>query len=125
MRQLSSLSSFKGETRSAISESKRVLGELTKTAKVLPSTIQIFSSQMLHNADDDDGGISYDVEGKGEEVLADIISQQEQRDFLQKDNAKHVEESAERHFSDQKRVQIHLREEVRNSPRVEGTAVER
>ena len=68
---------------------------------------------MLHNADDDNGGISYDVEGKGEEVLADIISQQEQRAFLQKDNAKRVEESAERQFLEQKRVQIHLREEVR------------
>ena len=67
----------------------------------------------------------YDVKGEGEEVLSDIISQQEQRDFLQEDNAKCVEESAKRHFLEQKRVQIHLREEVRNSPRVEGAAVKR
>ena len=35
-----------------------------------------------------------------EEVLADIISQHEQQAFLQEDNAKHVEESAERQFSE-------------------------
>ena len=49
---------------------------------------------MRHNADDDAGGSSYGVEGKGEEVLADIIYQQQQRAFLQEDNAKRVEESA-------------------------------
>ena len=80
---------------------------------------------MLHNADDEDRGGSYYVEGEGEDVLADILSQKEQRAFLQKDNAKRVEESAERQFLEQKRVQIHMREEVRNAPRVEGTAVER
>ena len=51
----------------------------------------------------------YDVKGEGEEVLADIISQQEQQAFLQEDNAKRVEESVERQFSEKKRVQIHLR----------------
>ena len=124
MRQSSSLSSFKGETRSAISESKRVLGELTKTAKALPSKIRISSSQVRHNADDGDRGRSYDIEGEGKGVLADIISQQEQQAFLQEDNVKRVEESVERQFLEQKRVQIHLREEVSNAPRVEGTAVE-
>ena len=63
------------------------------------------------------------VKGEGEEVLADIIYQQEQREFLQGDNANHIEESAERQFSEHKRVQIHLRGEVRNAPRVKGTAV--
>ena len=111
MRQSSSLSSFKGETRSAISESKRVLGELTKTAKALPSKIRISSSQVRHNADDDDRGGSYDIEGEGKGVLADIISQQEQQAFLQEDNAKRVEESVERQFFGQKRVQIHLEHE--------------
>ena len=38
------------------------------------------------------------VKGEGEEVLADIISQQEQQAFLQEDNAKRIEESAERQF---------------------------
>ena len=79
---------------------------------------------MRHNAGNDDGGSSYNVEGKGEEVLAEIISQTEQRDFLQEDNAKRVEESAERQFSEHKWVQIHLREEVRNAPKVEVTSVE-
>ena len=69
------------------------------------------------------GGIFYDIKGEGKEDLTEIISQQEQQAFSQEDNAKHVEESAERHFLEQKRVQIHLREEVRNAPRVEGTAV--
>ena len=114
MKQSSSLSSFKGETRSA-----------TKTSKALPSTIRISSRQVRHNADDDDGRSLYDVKGEGEEVLANIIPHQEQRAFLQEDNAKRVEESAERQFSEQKRVQIHLKEKVRNSPRVEVTAVKR
>ena len=35
-----------------------------------------------------------------EEVLADIISQQEYQAFLQEDNDKSVEESAERQFSE-------------------------
>ena len=115
---------FKGETRSAVSKSKRGLGDLTKTLKVLPSTILISSRQVQHSADDDNGGSSYDVEGEGKDVLAEPISQQEQRAFLQKDNAKRVEESAERHFLEQKLFQIHLRKEVRNNPRVEGKAVE-
>ena len=118
-----SLFSFKGKTRSAISESKRGLGDLTKTFKALRSTIRISSRQVRHSADDDDGGSSYDIEGEGEEVLADIISQQEQRAFLQKDKAKCIEESVKRQFWEQKRVQIHLREEVRNDPIVEGTVV--
>ena len=42
-RQSSSLSSFKGKTRSAVSESKLVLGDLTKTVKALLSTIWISS----------------------------------------------------------------------------------
>ena len=63
-----------------------------------------------------------EVEGEGEKVLAGIIYQQEQRAFLQEDNAKRVEESAERQFLKKKRVQIHLRESFRNAPRVEGTA---
>ena len=71
------------------------------------------------------GGSSYDIEGEGEEVLADIISQQEQQAFLQEDKTKRVEESAERQFSEQKWVKIHLREEVRNTTRVEGTSVNR
>ena len=100
------------------------MGDLTKTTKALPSTLRISSRQVWHNADDDNRGSSYDIKGEIEEVLAGIISQQEQRDFLQEDNAKRVEESAERQFSEQKRVQIHLREEVRNAPRVEGTAGE-
>ena len=124
-----SLSSFKIETRSAISESKRGLGDLTKTDKALPITIRISSSQVRQNVDNDDGGSSYDVKGEGEgegkEVLDDIISQQEQRAFLQEDNTKRFEESAERQFLEQKQVQIHLREEFRNAPRVEGTEVER
>ena len=65
----------------------------------------------------------YDVKVTGEEFLADIISQQEQRAFLQEDNAKCVGESAKRQFWEQKRVHIHLREEVMNAPRAEGTAV--
>ena len=68
-------------------------------------------------------GGSYNVEGEVEEVLSNIISQKEQQAFLQEDNAKCVEESTERQFSKQKRVQIYLREEVRNAARVEGTAV--
>ena len=113
-----SLSSFKGETRSSISESKQGLGDLTKTAKSLPSTIRIYSRQVRHNSDNDNRGGLYNVDGEGEEVLANIISQQEQRAFLQEDNANRIEESAERHFLEHKRVQIHLREEVRNVPRV-------
>ena len=101
------------------------MGDLTKTAKALPSTIRISSRQVWHNADSDDGRSSYDVEDEGQEVLADIISHQEQRAFLREDYAKRVEESAERQFLEQKRVQIHLREEVKNSPRAEATAVER
>ena len=102
------------------------MGDLTKTAKALPSTIRISSRQGRHNTDSDDGGSSYNVEGEGESkgVLDAIISKQEQRVFLQEDNAKRVEESAERQFPEQKRVQIHLREEVSNSPRAERTAVE-
>ena len=78
MRQSSSLSSFKSKTSSAISESKRGLGDLTKTAKALPRTIRISSRQVRHNVGNDDRGGSYDVEGEGEgeEVLADIIPQQ-------------------------------------------------
>ena len=53
---------------------------------------------MRHNAESDDGGSSYGVEGEVEEVLTDIIHQQEQQDFLQEDNANRVEESAERQF---------------------------
>ena len=111
--------------RSAISESKHGLGDLTKTVKALSSTIQIYYRQVRHNADSDDGGSSYNVKGEVEEVLAKIIYQKEQRAFLQEDNAKRVEERAERQFSEQKRVQIHLREEVRNAPRAEVTADER
>ena len=124
VRQSSSLSSFKGETSSAIFESKRGLGDHTKTTKALPSTIRIPSRQVRNNADNDDGGVSYDVEGKGKgkEAIADIISEQEQQAFLQEDNAKRVEESAERQFSEKKRVQIHLREKFRNAPILEGTA---
>ena len=77
-----SLSSFKGEMRSAIFESKRGLGDHTKTAKALLSTIRIPSMQVRHNADSDNRGISYDVKGEGEEVLAIIIYQQEQRAFF-------------------------------------------
>ena len=81
-RQSSSLSSFKGKTRSAIPKSKRGLGDLTKIAKALPRTIRISSRQVRHNVDNYDRGGSYDVEGegkgkgKGEEVLANIIYQQ-------------------------------------------------
>ena len=98
------------------------MGDLTKTAKTLPSTILISFRQVRHNADNDNGKSSYDVEGKGKEVLADIISQQEQRAFLQENDAKRVEESTERLFLEKKQVQIHLREKFRNSPRVEGIA---
>ena len=101
------------------------MGDLTKTVKALPIKILISSRQVRNNADNDNMGSSYNVKGEGEEVLAAIISHQEQRAFLQEDNAKRVEESAERQFSELKRVQIHLREKVRNAPRVEGTAVER
>ena len=80
--QLSSLFSFKGETRSAVSESKRGLVNLNKTAKALPSTIRISFSQVRHSADDDNRGGSYEVEGDGKEVLAKIISQQDQRAFF-------------------------------------------
>ena len=45
-RQLSSLSSFKRETRYAVSKSKRELGDLTRTVKALPSTIRISSRQV-------------------------------------------------------------------------------
>ena len=99
--------------------------DLTKTAKELPSTIRISSRQVRHNTDIDNGGSSYDVKGEGKGVIADIILQQEQRAFLQEDNAKRVKESSERQFLEQKWVQIHLREEVRNAPREEVTAVER
>ena len=99
------------------------MGYLTKTVKALPSTIRISYRQVRHNAENDDGGSLYNLEGKGEEVLAKIIYQQDQQPFLQEDNAKRVEESAERQFLEQKQVQIHLREEVRNAPRAEGTAV--
>ena len=92
------LSLFKGEMRSAISKSKWGLGDLTKTAKALPSTMRISSRQVRHNADNDDGGSSYDVKGEDEEFPADIISQQEQRAFLQEHNAKHIKESAEIKF---------------------------
>ena len=71
------------------------------------------------------GGAHTTSRARVEEVLTDIIYQHEQQAFLQEDNAKRVEERAERQFSEQKRVQIHLREEVTNAPRVEGTAVER
>ena len=107
-----SLSSFKGNTRSAVSKEKRRLIDITKTVKALPGTIRTSSKQVRHSADNDNGGISYNVDGEGEEVLSDIISQQEQRAFLQEDNANRVEESAERQFSEQKRVQVHLREEL-------------
>ena len=55
---------------------------------------------MRQNADSDDGGSSYDVEGEGKEVLADIISQQEKQAFLQEDNIKSFEESTERQFTE-------------------------
>ena len=74
-RQLLSLSSFKGETRSAVSESKWGLGDLTKTIKALPSTIRISSRQVRHSAKNYYEGRSYNVGGEGEEVLADMISQ--------------------------------------------------
>ena len=70
------------------------MGDIPKNAKKLPRTTQISSRQVRHNVDNDNGGGSYDVKGEGEEVLASIISQQEQRAFLQEDNAKRVEESA-------------------------------
>ena len=63
-------------------ESKQGLEDLTKTSKALPSTIWVSSRQVRHNADDDDEGSLYNVEGEAEEVLADIISRQEQRAFL-------------------------------------------
>ena len=68
---------FKGEKRSVISKSNLLLGDLTKTIKALLSTIRISSRQARHSADDGNVGSSYGVEGEGEEVLADIISQQE------------------------------------------------
>ena len=74
-RQLLFLSSFKGETRSAVSESKWGLGDLTKTIKALPSTIRISSRQVRHSAKNYYEGRSYNVGGEGEEVLADMISQ--------------------------------------------------
>ena len=77
-----SLSLFKGETRAAVSKAKRVLGDLTKTVKALPSTIQISSRQVRHIVNNDDGGGLYDVECEGEEVLANILFQEEQRAFL-------------------------------------------
>ena len=83
---------FKGETRSAISESNQGLGDITKTTKELLSTIRISSKQVQHSTDNDSSGSLYDVTAEGEEVLSDIISQQEQRAFLQEDNAKRFEE---------------------------------
>ena len=73
-----------------MTKSKRGLGNLTENAKALPSTMRISSRQVRYNADNDDGGSSYNVKGEEEEVLADIISQQEQRAFLQEDNSKRV-----------------------------------
>ena len=70
------------------------MGDLTKTIKELPSTIRISSKQVRRSTENDNRGSLYDVEAEGEEVLADIISRQEQRAFLQEDNAKGVEESA-------------------------------
>ena len=78
-RQSSSLLSFKGETRSAVSELKQGLGDLTKTVKALPSTILISSRQERHSADNDNRGSLYDVEGEGAEVIPDIISHQEKQ----------------------------------------------
>ena len=95
------------------------------SSSTIPRSIYFHTTHVqTKRSGETNGGSSYDVEGEGKEVLADIISQQEQRAFLQEDNAKRVEESAERQFPEQKRVQIHLREEVRNAPRVEGKAVE-
>ena len=68
--------------RSTIFKSKQGLGDLTKNAKALPSTIRISFSQVRHSADDDNRGGSYEVEGDGKEVLAKIISQQDQRAFF-------------------------------------------
>ena len=65
VRQLSSLSSFKGDKRSAVYESKRVLGDLTKTIKALPSTIRISFRQVRHSVDDDNGTSSYSVNALG------------------------------------------------------------
>ena len=50
---------------SAISESKQGLGDLTKTAKAMPSTMRISYRYVQHNADSDNGGSSYDVKGEG------------------------------------------------------------
>ena len=124
-RKSSSLALFKGETRSPVSKSKRGLIDVTKTVKALPSTIRISSRHVWHSTDNFDGWSSYDVDGEGEEVLADMISQQDRLAILQADNANCVEESVKSQFLDQKQVQIHLREEVRNAPRVEGTPVKR
>ena len=80
------------------------MGDITNTAKALPSTIRISSRKVRHNADNDNRGSSYNLKVEVKEVLADIVSQQEQRAFLQEDNAKHVEESAESQFLEQKQV---------------------
>ena len=58
------------------------------------------------------GGAHTTSRERVEEVLADIISQQEQQAFLQEDNANRIEEIPERQFLEHKRFQIHLREEL-------------
>ena len=68
------------------------------TVDALLITIRISYRKVQHSLDDDSGGSSYDAKGKGKEVLAGLISQQEQMAFLQEDNAKRVEERSERLF---------------------------
>ena len=46
------------------------------------------------------GGAHTTSRARVKEVLADVISQHEQQAFLQEDNAKRVEESVERKFSE-------------------------
>ena len=71
-----------GETRSAISKSKRGLGDLTKTVKALPSTIQIYSRQVRHNADSDDGGDLIRRRGKKLGTLQERKEQQSSVDLV-------------------------------------------
>ena len=113
--QITSLSSFKNETETALSKTDKDLNELQDAVDLMPETIMISSKQVEHNVDDETfDGINDTVkdENSTPQCLVDIIAQQKQRSTSQNKNIKMLETAFGEEKESQKRINGNVSSDV-------------
>lgn len=110
--QASALSSFKSETRSALAETKSDLMDVSRAVEEMPNTIRISSTQVRHSADEMGESSAHGPDDEGQELLADIIAQHEQRAFLHEENSRRIEEQMAEQFVRHEQITGRIDEDV-------------